>query len=111
VVEAFESGADTCVFWPNANTRASGLRVPKPFADRLILQTIRESGGLALAVEEQAIDAAQKKLATSEGIFTAPEAAATLAGLLQLSSRGLIHSQERVLLLSTATGLKYLEPA
>jgi threonine synthase len=109
VVQAFEKGSATCTFWPGARTRASGLRVPKPFADRLILEAIRESGGVALTVSDESIAAAQRTLARREGIFTAPEGAATLAGLLELRARGLVDSGERIILLNTGTGLKYLE--
>lgn len=109
VVRAMQSGSETCQFWTGAETHASGLRVPKPFADRLILQTIQQSGGTALAVSEEAIRTAQRELAETEGIFAAPEGAATLAGLKMLQERGLVHRQERVLLLNTGTGLKYLD--
>jgi threonine synthase len=109
VVRAFESGTEGCEFWQNAHTQAAGLRVPKPFADRLILQALRESGGQALAVSDSAIMAAQQLLAEREGIFAAPEGAATLAGLIELCTQGLVQRGERVLLLNTGTGLKYLE--
>ncbi len=109
VVRAFEAGAEATAFWENARTSASGLRVPGPFAGRLILRTLRESGGAALAVSEEAIRAAQVQLAGLEGLFVAPEGAATLAGLVELQRRGLLRPDERVLLLNTGTGLKYLE--
>ena len=81
----------------------------KPFADRLILQAVRESGGLALAVPDSAISTAHQLLAEKEGIFAAPEGAAALAGLLDLCTHGLVQRGERVLLLNTGSGLKYLE--
>ena len=109
VVRAFESGTECCEFWSNPHTQVSGLRVPKPFADRLILQAVRESGGLALAVPDSSILAAQHLLVEKEGIFVAPEGAATLAGLLELCTHGLVQRGERVLLLNTGSGLKYLE--
>jgi len=84
------------------------LRVPKPFADRLILQTLRESNGLALTVSEEEIRSAQSRLAATEGIFAAPEGAATYAALLKLLAQGKIQSEEKVLLLNTGTGLKYV---
>jgi threonine synthase len=108
VVRAFETGAETCFLWEDAHTAASGLRVPKPYADRLILRALRESSGTALAVSEESIRAAQVHLASQEGLFVAPEGAATLAGLETLLSRGWLDPQERVLLLNTGTGLKYL---
>ncbi len=109
VVRAFDAGAETCEFWQGAQTIASGLRVPKSFADRLILDAIRESGGAALAVSDEAILSAQKRLAAAEGIFAAPEGAATLAGLEEAHRLGLVQSGERVVLLNTASGLKYLD--
>lgn len=108
VVRAFEDGSETCAFWEGAQTHAAGLRVPKPFADRMILRALRESGGAALAVSDEAIRAAQGRLAAREGIFAAPEGAATLAGLQQLLANGWVHRDERVLLLNTGSGLKYV---
>src|SRR5512141_2930687 len=81
IVKAFKEGASFCDFWLNAHTIASGLRVPKSFADHLILQDIYESNGKAVAVSDEAIISAQQELGKSEGIFAAPEGAATLAGL------------------------------
>jgi threonine synthase len=108
VVKAFESGAETCDFWPDAQTAASGLRVPKPFADRLILHALSESQGTAVAVSEHEISSAQALLAQQEGLFVAPEGAATLAGLLRLKASGWIDPGQKILLLNTGTGLKYI---
>ena len=108
VVAAFEKRASTCEFWQNAQTLASGLRVPKSFGDRLILQTLYESGGLALAVSDDEIRQAQQELARREGIFAAPEGAANLAALHHLVKSGWLQPRERILLLNTGTGLKYL---
>jgi threonine synthase len=108
VVKAFDSGAETCEFWPDAETVASGLRVPKSFADRLILRTLRESHGTAVAVSDTAIQQAQQRLAATEGIFAAPEGAAALAGLCQLQRSGWLDPQERIVIFNTGTGLKYI---
>jgi threonine synthase len=108
VVKAFEEEADTCEVWENADTLAAGLRVPKSFADRLILNTLRESGGKEIAVSDQEIFDAQNELAVTEGIFAAPEGAATLAGLKQLLKAGWIQPDERIVLFVTGTGLKYI---
>lgn len=108
VVRAFAAGADRCEFWEGASTLASGLRVPKSFADRLILRTLRQSGGTALAVSDPAILQAQAKLAAAEGIFAAPEGAATLAALEVLVARGWVQPDERIVLFNTGTGLKYV---
>ena len=109
VVNAFQSGADTCEFWDAAHTIAVGLRVPKSFADRLILQCLRDSSGTAIAVSDAAILAAQKQLAMQEGIFAAPEGAATLAGLIILKEQGWVGVNERVIIFNTGMGLKYLD--
>jgi threonine synthase len=108
VVRAFERGAETTEFWEGAQTAAAGLRVPGPFAGSLILRVLRESGGTALSVSEEAIRAAQARLAAQEGVFAAPEGAATLAGLDEMLQRGMVGKEEKVLLLNTGTGLKYL---
>jgi threonine synthase len=108
VVKAFQSGAERCEVWQNAATLASGLRVPAVFADRLILQTLRESHGTALTVTDEEILFAQKEMAASEGIFAAPEGAATLAALRQLLTQDWIQSEEKVVLFNTGSGLKYV---
>jgi threonine synthase len=110
VVKSYEAGSDTCEFWQGAQTIASGLRVPKSFADRLILADIAASQGCAVAVSDEAILLAQSKLASTEGIFAAPEGAATLAALEVLVHRGWVKPEERVVLFNTGTGLKYLKP-
>lgn len=109
VVKAFEKGASFCDFWINAQTLASGLRVPKSFADHLILQDIYDSEGTAVAVSDEAILAAQKQLAGAEGIFAAPEGAATLAALQVLIKQAWVHPQEHIVLFNTGSGLKYLD--
>ena len=108
VVRAFEQNARRAEPWENAHTIASGLRVPVAFADRLILEAVRESHGIAVAVSDEQILAAQSKLAAGQGIFAAPESAATLAALEKLLQARWIDPQEKVVLFNTATGLKYI---
>jgi threonine synthase len=108
VVKAYESQALTCEFWKDAHTLASGLRVPRSFADRLILQAIYQSNGCAIAVSDEEIIQAQRQLATLEGIFAAPEGAATLAALVNLLESKWIHPDQRIVLFNTGSGLKYL---
>jgi threonine synthase len=110
VVKAFQEGAITCDFWTDAHTIAGGLRVPKSFADRLILETLRHSQGTAVAVSDAQIWQAQARLATSEGLFAAPEGAATLAGLERLLEQGSIDPVQRIVLFNTGTGLKTPHP-
>lgn len=109
VVKAFKEGASFCDFWINAHTIASGLRVPKSFADHLILQNIYESQGTAIAVSDESILDSQRQLATMEGIFAAPEGAATLAALKELIKQGWVHPEERIVLFNTGSGLKYID--
>jgi threonine synthase len=109
VVKAFEKGATFCDFWINAQTLASGLRVPKSFADHLILQDIYDSEGTAVAVSDEFILESQKQLASAEGIFAAPEGAATLAALKILVKQGWVHREENIVLFNTGSGLKYLD--
>ena len=108
VIKAFEQGAEFCDFWTNAHTLASGLRVPKSFADRIILANLRESRGAAVAVSDGIITEAQRELARVEGIFAAPEGAATLAALRKLVQQNWILPDEKVVLFNTGSGLKYL---
>lgn len=108
VVRAFLNGEERCRPWENAATSAAGLRVPNVFADRLVLRALRESGGTAVAVSEEQIRAAQRKLGETEGVFAAPEGAATLAALPALLESGWLHPDERVVLFNTGSGLKYL---
>ena len=109
IVKAFQAGASFCDFWLNATTIASGLRVPKSFADHLILDDLYESHGTAVAVSDEAITAAQRQIGKAEGIFCAPEGAATLAGLYKLIQQGWLHPEERIVLFNTGSGLKYLD--
>lgn len=110
IPKAFHAGAAFCDFWPGAQTVASGLRVPKSFADRIILANIRASNGTAVAVSDEALINAQKKLAAMEGIFAAPEGAACLAALEELIKQDWVKPDERIVLFNTGSGLKYLDP-
>lgn len=107
-VRAFQAHADHCDFWQKAQTIASGLRVPKSFGDRLVLEALYDSQGIAIAVSDDEIRNAQKLLASSEGIFAAPEGAATVAALFHLKEQRFLNPKERVLLLNTGSGIKYL---
>jgi threonine synthase len=108
IVRAFDQKSETALFWENANTIAAGLRVPSAFGDRMILNTLYESGGRAIAVSDEQILLAQAKIATLEGLFVAPEGAATFAAALNLLDEGWIQKDEKVLLYNTGTGLKYI---
>jgi threonine synthase len=109
VVDAFERGQDRVEFFENAATVASGLRVPKPFGDSLILQAVRASDGTAIAVEDSEILEAGLELARQDGIFAAPEGAACLAGLKKLLQSGFLSEHQTIVLYNTGSGLKYLD--
>ena len=109
VVKAFQEKRARAEFWENARTLASGLRVPGAFADRLILKALHESGGTAVAVTDEEITTSQHLLAQKEGIFAAPEGAATLAVLQHLLIDHWIMPGESVVLFNTGSGLKYIQ--
>jgi threonine synthase len=92
-------------------THAAGLRVPSPFAGRQMLKIIRDTGGAAIAVSEAAIAEAQCLLARLEGVWTSPEAAATVAALAIMKDGGRVSSDARVLLVLTGAGIKNDPPA
>jgi len=108
VIKAFKDKNLACEFWEAAQTLAIGMRVPLSFADRLIMETLYESNGTAVAVSDEDIRCAQERLANLEGVFAAPEGAATLAGLEYLVRDGWIQTEESVVLFNTGSGLKYL---
>jgi len=108
VVQAIQRGQDQVSEWPNAATIASGLRVPAPFAGRMILRTIRTSGGTAVAVRDDEIETAQVELASAEGVLACPEGAATWAALKRLNAEGWLRPDERIVLFNTGSGLKDL---
>jgi threonine synthase len=108
VVRAFETRAERIEPWDNASTLAAGLRVPAVFADRLVLKVLYESHGYAVSASDEEILKSQSQLAQMEGIFAAPEGAATLAGLQKLISQGWVKPDENVVLFNTGSGIKYI---
>ena len=109
IVKAFHEGQESISPWENATTVAAGLRVPGPVADYLILRCLRESGGTALTVTDDEALAAVPEMASAEGVFACPEGAATLAALHKLLQSGEVDASERIVLLNTGSGLKYLD--
>src|SRR5580692_900960 len=109
VVRAFNEGAARSRFWDGAATVASGLRVPKPLGDFLVLQAVRESGGTAVAVADTELIDAGIELATEEGIFVSPEGAACVAGARNLLRDGFLKRDDKIVIYNTGSGLKYLE--
>ena len=109
IVGAFERGKETAAFWENAETIAAGLRVPKALGDFLILAGVRATGGTAVTASDREMLSAGRELASLEGIFAAPEGAATVVAARNLAERGWIKRQERVVLFNTGCGYKYAE--
>lgn len=109
VVKAFEQRAMRVEFWQQATTTASGLRVPKPFADELIMQAIYESNGAAVGVTDEAILTEMRDVAQLEGIFLCPEGAAAVSAARRLRTEGFIRETEKVVIFNTGSGYKYTE--
>jgi threonine synthase len=109
IVKAWDEGRTTSEMWPNASTLASGLRVPKPYGDYLILDILKQSGGLALAATDAEILAATRHWAKTEGIFAAPEGAASLVAYQKLLTSNFFGEEDTIVLFNTGSGLKYLD--
>lgn len=107
VVRAFEAGVEHTEPWDDPWTIAWGLRVPAPLGGRLILRTLTESGGTAVAVSDEALAQAQERIAASEGVDAGPEGGATLAALALLLGRGVITPDDSVILFNTGAGWLY----
>ena len=110
MVRAFEEGKEHAPRWEDAHTIASGIRVPQAVGDFLILRAVRESKGFAIAVSDEAIQAALEEAAREEGFLMCPEGAATYAAYKQSLVDGRIGCDERAVLFNCATGLKYPLP-
>ncbi|HEY3910743.1 MAG TPA: threonine synthase [Stellaceae bacterium] len=110
MVKAWEDGAEHATRWQNAHTFAAGIRVPQGIGDFLILRAVRDSGGFAIAVEDEAIAAAWREVAKEEGLLLCPEGAATYAAYEQALADGRVRPDERAVLFNCASGLKYPMP-
>jgi threonine synthase len=110
MVRAFDAGEEIAARWEGAHTVASGIRVPQAVGDFLILRAVRESGGVAIAVSDDAIMEAVDSVARSEGLLLSPEGGATMAAYRQARSDGRVRRDERAVLFNCATGLKYPMP-
>jgi threonine synthase len=112
IVKAYEDGEEHAPLWQNAHTYAAGIRVPIAVGDFLILRAVRDSGGFAIAVEDNEIAVALDAMARDDGFMLCPEGAATYAAYLKALADGRIDKGERAVLYNCATGLKYpLPPA
>ena len=109
IVRAFEQGAEKAAFWDDARTSADGLRVPRAIGDFLILRTIRESGGTAVAVTDEEMVDDMLVIGRCEGVSAAPESGAGLTAVRRLAAGGQIKPHETVVLFNTGGALKYLD--
>jgi threonine synthase len=109
VVKAWDERRPTVEVWPNATTLASGLRVPKPYGDYLILDILMKSKGTAIAATDEEIVDATRHWSKVEGIFAAPEGAACLVAYRKLRANGFFRPEDTVVLFNTGSGLKYLD--
>jgi threonine synthase len=110
MVKAWEDGVEHAPRWPDAHTFAAGIRVPQAVGDFLILRAVRESGGFAIAVDDDAIARAWREVASEEGLLLCPEGAATYAAYKVAVADGRVAPGERAVLFNCATGLKYPMP-
>jgi threonine synthase len=109
VVRAFERGEKASEMWPEAATFASGLRVPKPYGDYIMLEILKESGGVAVSVPDEQILESLKDWARNEGMLLCPEGAAATAAYDHLLGNGYLKPSDRVVLFNTGAGLKYVD--
>ena len=107
IVRAWEAHRDSAEFFQNAATVASGLRVPGPLGDLMMLSMLRQTKGTALTVSDEEILRAGRELASLEGIYASPEGAATVIAARKLAASGWIQPEETVVLFNTGTGYKY----
>ena len=110
IVDAFNKGIDHAPLWENAQTIASGIRVPAAIGDFLILDAIRQSNGCALAIEDEHIINTRDMVAKKDGLLLCPEGAATAAGYQIALEKKIINEDEKVVLFNCASGLKYPMP-
>lgn len=109
IPKAWEEGKATSEPWPNATTIAAGLRVPKAYADYIILDILKKSGGTAVTATDEEILAAVRTWASQEGVFAAPEGAASLVAYEKLIANAFLKPSDRVVLFNTGAGIKYVD--
>ncbi len=109
IPKALHEGKLAAEMWQDAHTLAAGLRVPKAYGDFIILDIVRQSGGTAIALSDDEIMDGVKEMASSEGIFAAPEGGAALAAYRQLLQSGFLSTSDRVVMFNTGSGYKYLD--
>jgi len=109
IPKAWDEHKQTSEFWQDAHTIAAGLRVPKAYADYIILDILRDSKGTAVTATDAEMLQAVSKLASEEGIFASPEGAATLVAYDKLTASGFLKPTDTAVLYNTGSGLKYID--
>lgn len=109
IPRAWEAQQQVSEFWQNAQTIAAGLRVPKAYADYIILDILKTSSGTAVSVTDEEIIQAVCEWASTDGVFASPEGAASLVGYRKLIASGFLNPSHRVVLFNTGSGLKYID--
>jgi len=109
VARAYDAGEAASTMFENAATFAAGLRVPKPYGDWIILDIVRASEGIVLAVSDEEILASLRDWGSHEGLFLSPEGAAATAAYDQLLASGFLKESDRVVLFNTGSGNKYTD--
>ncbi len=109
IVKAWEAGKSASEMWAGASTFAAGLRVPKAYGDYLILDILKKSGGTAVAATDEEILAATRHWGSVEGVFAAPEGAASLVAYRKLLASGFFRAEDKVVLFNTGSAYKYLD--
>lgn len=105
--KAFLAKKKITEFFEGAHTQANGLRVPKPFCDTMVLESIYETHGLAISVSDEEMIQGISQIGKKEGLFLAPEAGACISGLRKLVENNLIDKDDTVVMLGSGSGLKY----
>ena len=109
VAKAWNEQKPVSEMWQNAQTMAAGLRVPKPYADYIILDILQKSGGTAVSVSDEQIFDAVQEWSSKEGVFAAPEGAASLVAYKILIQQKFLQPSDKVVLFNTGSGLKYID--
>ncbi|MGC2744696.1 MAG: pyridoxal-phosphate dependent enzyme, partial [Candidatus Angelobacter sp.] len=108
-VKAWNEHKPVAEVWQGAQTSAAGLRVPKPYADYIILDILKQSGGTAVSVSDEEIFGGVKEWASKEGLFASPEGAACLPAYQRLVREGFLKPTDKVVIFNTGSGLKYID--
>jgi threonine synthase len=108
IVRAFEQGKESAEPWEDPQTRVWGLRVPRAIGDFLVLRALRETGGRAVAVNEDRLEKVAAWIAAHEGLRVGPEGAAALAAVEELEATGAFVPGERVVVFQTGDPANYV---